>query len=178
MARGIGIRAEDLQHFTTEEKVAAARRAGIRLVKPQFFPPETVDTRPVPRTEYSSNCWPCRNCGAGVDLRIDSCLLCGYTREKCEECKGTGTIDVGAPAWIGEMPCGCTDPSLPIQEVGYYYPPVEVVPPEEVNDCAGCGDRPAPKDDDGNFMYPDYQRQGEPPVGMCGYCAREAGVQV
>lgn len=138
--------------------------------------PAPHPTRAVPRTDYS-NCWRCRNCGAGVDWRIDSCLLCGYTREKCTTCKGTGIIDSGPhPVGIGDEPCSCGD-GLPICEVGYYYPPVEVVPVEDVNDCAGCGDRPAVRDEDGNFTYPRYTHQGRPPVGVCGWCERE-GIRV
>lgn len=134
-------------------------------------------THAVPRTEYS-NCWRCRSCGAGVDWRISTCLLCGYTREKCTTCDGTGTIDSG-PHPVGcEEPCWCgTD--LPTCEVGYYYPPVEVAaaPVEDVNDCAGCGDRPAVRDEDGNFTYPRYTHQARPPVGVCGWCERE-GIRV
>jgi hypothetical protein len=166
MARGIGIAAEDLQHFTTEEKVAAARRAGIKLVKPQLYENMTPEERaaPLPRTESSSNSWPCRNCGAGVNWKIDTCLLCGYAREKCTSCNGTGSHDVGSLIG-GEMPCGCDD--------GYYYPPVEVAPLEDPNDCAACGDRPAPKDEDGNPLYPRYTHQTKPPVGVCGMCEKE-----
>lgn len=87
-------------------------------------PAPTADTRPVPRTECSSNSWPCRNCGASVDWRIDACLLCGYEREKCDACGGTGSHDVGSLIG-GEMPCGCDN--------GYYYPPADGY-------CtAGCG---------------------------------------
>ena len=121
MARGIGIAAEDMQHFTTEEKVAAARRAGIKLVKPQLYenmtPEERGLTAPLPRTEYSSNSWPCRNCGAGVDEMIDNCLLCGYERQKCTSCDGTGVID------SGPHPVGCEEPCNNCDE-GHYYPSV------------------------------------------------------
>lgn len=65
--------------------------------------------------------WDCRNCGAGVDYRIDSCLLCGYTREKCTTCNGTGILDSG-PHPVGcEEPCPCGE-GLPSNEVGYHYP--------------------------------------------------------
>lgn len=48
--------------------------------------------------------------------------------------------------------------------------PIDRVDP---NDCAGCGDRPAVRDEDGEFTYPRYTHQGRPPVGVCGWCERE-----
>lgn len=153
MARGIGIAAEDMQHFTTEEKVAAARRAGIKLVKPQLYENMTPEERVI-RT------WPCRNCGAGVDEMIDNCLLCGYERKQCTSCDGTGVID------SGPHPVGCAEPCNNCDE-GHYYPPVEV------NDCAACGDRPAVRDEEGSFTNPRYTHSGKPPVGVCGWCERE-----
>lgn len=133
-----------------------------------------AEALPVPRTE-TRNCWQCRNCGAGVDWRIDSCLLCGYTREKCTSCNGTGIINSG-PHPVGcEEPCFCAE-GLPTHEVGYYYPPVEV-PVEDPNDCAACGDRPAVRDEEGNFTYPRYTHSNRPPVGVCGWCERE-GIRV
>lgn len=135
---------------------------------------KTCPTPPVPATNTQSwtetkNCWPCRDCDATVPEGVNACLFCGYERQPCTNCRGTGIIDSG-PHPVGcDEPCGC--------ENGFYYPTVERALVEDPNDCAGCGDRPAVRDEEGNFTYPRYTHAGNPPVGVCGWCERE-GIRV
>lgn len=41
----------------------------------------------------------------------------------------------------------------------------------ELNDCAGCGDRPAERDEEGEFIYPRYYAGKT--IGVCGWCEKD-----